>query len=76
MKLDHVESAILVGGASSRMGRDKARLEWNGVPLVKRVADALESCMARVRLVIRPGSELPLDLPCIEDVRSARAPTV
>ncbi len=76
MKLDHVEGAILVGGASSRMGRDKARLEWNGVPLVKRVADALGSCMARVRLVIRPGSEPPLDLPCIEDLLSARAPIV
>ncbi len=76
MKLKHVEGAILVGGASSRMGRDKARLEWNGVPLVERVADVLGRCMTRVRLVVRPGSEPPLDLPCIEDVSSVRAPIV
>ncbi len=76
MKLDHIEGAILVGGASSRMGRDKARLEWNGVPLVERVANVLGSCLTRVRLVIRPGDEPPLDLPCIEDTRSARAPMV
>ncbi len=76
MKLDYIEGAILVGGASSRMGCDKARLEWNGVPLVERVANALGSCMSRVCLVIRPGSEPPLDLPCVEDVRSERAPIV
>ncbi len=76
MKLDHVEGAILIGGASSRMGRDKARLEWNGTPLAQRVADVLGSCVSRVRLVMRPGSEPPLDLPCIEDQRSERAAMV
>ena len=76
MKLDHVEGAILVGGASTRMGRDKARLEWNGIPLVERVANVLGSCLTRVRLVIRPGDEPPLGLPCIEDIGSARAPIV
>jgi len=76
LKLDHVEAAVLVGGASSRMGRDKARVPWNGVPMVRCVADALGSCVTRVRLVIRPGSEPPLDLPCIEDVRAERAPIV
>ena len=76
MKLDHVEGAVLVGGASSRMGRDKARVEWNGSPLVKRVVDALGSCVSRVRLVTRPDAEPPLDLPCIEDMRSERAPIV
>jgi molybdopterin-guanine dinucleotide biosynthesis protein A len=76
LKIDHVEGAILVGGASSRMGRDKARLEWHGVPLVRRVADALGSCLTQVRLVTRPGAEPPLDLPCIEDSETDRAPIV
>jgi molybdopterin-guanine dinucleotide biosynthesis protein A len=58
------------------MGRDKSRLEWKGVPLAKRVADALGSCVSRVRLVIRPGTEPPLPLPCIEDSHPERAPIV
>ncbi len=76
MKLTHVEGAILVGGASRRMGQDKARIDWAGAPLVQRVADALESCLERVRLVIRPGTEPPLALPYIEDESAARAPIV
>lgn len=76
MKLTHVEAAILVGGASSRMGRDKARLEIGGVPLVQRVATVLQRCVTRVRVVIRPGGAPPLDLPYIEDRHPQRAPIV
>jgi molybdopterin-guanine dinucleotide biosynthesis protein A len=35
------DAAILTGGASSRMGRDKAFVEFDGLPLVSRVANAL-----------------------------------
>lgn len=35
------DAAILTGGASSRMGRDKAFVEVDGLPLVLRVANAL-----------------------------------
>lgn len=35
------DAVILTGGASSRMGRDKAFVEVDGVPLVLRVAKAL-----------------------------------
>jgi molybdenum cofactor guanylyltransferase len=34
---------LLVGGRSRRMGRDKARLEWNGVPLWLRQMQMLDS---------------------------------
>jgi molybdopterin-guanine dinucleotide biosynthesis protein A len=74
--LTHVEAAILAGGASTRMGRDKATLAWDGVAMAERVARALGACFARVRVVLRPGAPSPLALPRIDDRREARAPIV
>lgn len=76
MRLSHVEGAVLAGGASSRMGRDKARVEWRGEPLAARVARALAECVERVRIVLRPDAEAPLALERIDDGRAERAPIV
>jgi molybdenum cofactor guanylyltransferase len=46
-----VESFILVGGESSRMGSDKSRLPLGGRSSVEMVAQALRPVSARVRLV-------------------------
>jgi molybdopterin-guanine dinucleotide biosynthesis protein A len=43
--------AVLVGGQSRRMGRDKARLLWDGEPLATRVATRLRAATGRVVLV-------------------------
>ena len=76
MKLTHVEGAILVGGGSTRMGRDKATLPYAGAPLALRVAAALGTCLERVRLVARPDERPDLGLPCIVDRHAERAPLV
>jgi molybdenum cofactor guanylyltransferase len=47
----NVEAFILVGGKSSRMDRDKAVLELNGVPLIQRAADLLAPLVAQITLV-------------------------
>ena len=46
-----VEGFILVGGASSRMGRDKSRLMLGGQTTVERIAEAMADVTTRVRLV-------------------------
>ena len=46
-----VEGFILIGGASSRMGSDKARLELGGSTFVERIAAALSSVTDTVRCV-------------------------
>ncbi len=76
MKVSHVEAAILAGGASRRMGRDKASVEFAGLPMAQRVARALGECVERVRVVVRPGEKSPLDLAVIEDAHAVRAPIV
>jgi len=48
----NVEAFLLVGGKSSRMGRDKAFLELNGAPLIQRTADLLKPLIAKNTLVI------------------------
>jgi molybdopterin-guanine dinucleotide biosynthesis protein A len=76
LKLTHVEGAVLVGGASSRMGRDKATLPYDGAPLALRAAHALAACVARVRLVARPDARPELGFACIDDRHPVRAPLV
>ena len=46
-----IEGFILAGGASSRMGADKALLRLGGEPFVGRVARALWRVAGRVRVV-------------------------
>ena len=50
------DGAVLTGGASSRMGSDKAFVEIDGRPLVLRVAEALTSGGARS--VVAVGGDL------------------
>ena len=44
---------ILAGGKSSRMGRDKALLDWHGRPLVAHMVQVLETATDEVRVVGR-----------------------
>ncbi|MFI5314843.1 MAG: molybdenum cofactor guanylyltransferase [Myxococcota bacterium] len=76
MRLTHVEGAVLCGGASTRMGRDKATLPYEGVPLGRRVADALAECLARVRIVGKANQLPALGLEVIVDRHPTRAPLI
>ena len=71
-RLATVTGAVLLGGASSRMGRDKALLEWEGEALVVRQARLLASLFDEVLLV---GGEPPAAAPGrrVQDVPGARS---
>jgi molybdopterin-guanine dinucleotide biosynthesis protein A len=61
--------AVLTGGASRRMGRTKALIELDGVPMARRVADAL--ALAGCGSVIAYGGDPvelePLGMPVLAD---------
>jgi len=59
-RLATVAGAVLLGGASARLGRDKARVRLGGVALVTRAARTLGSLCEEVLLV---GGDPPPDAP-------------
>ncbi len=63
--------AVLTGGASSRMGRDKAALEIGGVPMAQRVAGALRAAGAVA--VAAVGSPVP-DCTHLQETPSGEGP--
>ncbi len=59
---------VLAGGKSERMGRDKALLEWDGLPQAGRAASLLEGRCAEVWISARPGQgREALGRPVLED---------
>ncbi len=63
-----IEGFILVGGQSSRMGQDKARLVLNGRSFAERIHDALRKVTARTRTVGAKGAAAPAGLGNVADV--------
>ena len=51
---DNIAAFVLAGGASRRMGRDKALLELDDVPMVLRMAQLAEPHVASVTVVGPP----------------------
>jgi molybdopterin-guanine dinucleotide biosynthesis protein A len=66
------EGFLLVGGRSSRMGRDKALLDLGGERFVERIARALGPYVASVRLVGRRGGGC--GIAGLEDLRPGEGP--
>ncbi len=54
-----ISGVILVGGRSSRMGRDKASLSLGGEPLLQRTARALGAVADEIVVVRAPHQSLP-----------------
>lgn len=66
-----MEAFILAGGASSRMGADKAHLRLGGLTLVERAARALASVATEVAVVSSKRDAGAWGLPVVADVYEA-----
>ncbi|HIK54428.1 MAG TPA: molybdenum cofactor guanylyltransferase [Synechococcales cyanobacterium M55_K2018_004] len=61
LQASELSAIVLAGGQSSRMGRDKALIPVQGVPLLQRVCAAAKFCTDRVIIVARQGSSDHVD---------------
>jgi molybdopterin-guanine dinucleotide biosynthesis protein A len=59
---------VLAGGASTRMGRDKALLPWAGGTLLEHVAAAVREAAGSVTVIAPPGRYHHLGLDCVPDL--------
>ncbi|MGI9108260.1 MAG: molybdenum cofactor guanylyltransferase [Pyrinomonadaceae bacterium] len=66
--MSDVEGFILAGGASSRMGTDKARLTLGTQTFVERIAQALHAITTRISVVSARPESIALNLPVLADV--------
>ncbi|NEP87453.1 MAG: molybdenum cofactor guanylyltransferase [Okeania sp. SIO2C2] len=48
---NHLVALILAGGKSSRMGKDKALIPWQNIPMLKRVYQVASECTEKVYII-------------------------
>lgn len=70
-----VSGLVLVGGSSTRMGRNKALVPVGGVPLLERVLAALRPLTTDILLITNdPAPYAHVNLPCVPDERPGYGP--
>lgn len=67
----NIEAVLLTGGASSRMGEDKATINVDGMPLALRIALGLAECGLPVTVL---GREPIADFPFLQDEADYQGP--
>ena len=66
--MSDIEGFILTGGASSRMGTDKARLTLGGLTFIERIAGALRSTTPGISVVSARPESFAISLPQVPDI--------
>ena len=65
---------VLVGGHSSRMGRDKAFLRWHSRLMLELVADQVAACVVNVALIGDRERYGGFGIDCLPDLHPGRGP--
>lgn len=75
-----VSAVILAGGHSRRMGRDKASICWQGVPMLRRVYDVAADCVESVAVLTpwidRYREILPESCQFLQETQPGQGPLV
>lgn len=72
-----VDAYILAGGQSSRMGRNKALLSWDGRYMIEHVYDSTRRVFENVHVVVKKDSEIgSLNLPFVFDAAAEYCPMI
>lgn len=71
-----VSAILLSGGRSARMGQDKARIDWDGKPLVTHMVQLLQNLFQEILLVTgdTPRYTEIVDVPVLPDRRKGLGP--
>jgi molybdopterin-guanine dinucleotide biosynthesis protein A len=56
---DHITAVVLAGGRSSRMGKNKALLSFQGRPLIETIIEILQAIFPRVVLSVATADSYP-----------------
>ncbi len=75
IKPEHITGAILAGGASRRMGQDKALLKFGDKTFIQRIADATREVLAHVVIIADRAERYSfLHLPVHQDIHKNCGP--
>ena len=69
-----LHGVVLAGGKSTRMGRDKAKVTFQGQDLVVRAVNVLQACCTKVWISGRDGTDHGLNNPWFMDQAPGKGP--
>ncbi|MFN3939113.1 MAG: molybdenum cofactor guanylyltransferase [Chitinophagales bacterium] len=72
--MTNANAIIIAGGQSTRMGRDKGLMEWNGIPLVKYVIEAVKPIAKNILIITGNPLYKRFGLETIPDLLSGLGP--
>ena len=74
-KIEEVSGVVLAGGMSSRYGKNKALVEFHGIPLIERVLGVMRPIFRHIIIITNTPDEYSyLELPMYQDIIKGLGP--
>ena len=74
-KIEQVSGVVLAGGISSRYGKNKALVEFHGIPLIERVIGVMRPIFRHIIIITNTPDEYSyLELPMYQDIIKGLGP--